>query len=416
MGPQKIVYLGVAGGAFLFSCRAVWRERNRPMFAAGLPWLIASIVLITLILFSLPVSLANGTPITEWLRDAATYGLLAASPVFGLDAAASMRSVLLRALLLGTAALGTLSFAIYWITARDLAALPIDRLVLPTASLPTLLFVVSLAAAVVDRRHRLAWIATGGVVLGVLLFTGSRSAILYGVAFPVVMIIAGRSMLARSAVASAGIGVAAVAFVVLVQGAFAIPVSQSPAAVDPGAPAASAEQPAGPLPTPSLPTPRPALNPDASVIARIRALLADPARDPSIRERLSQYSVAWDLFASSPIVGTGLGQEFVWTRVDGTVRRDFTADTPLILPAKLGVLGIAWLMLFAFVWIDFVRKVRQVAGLTIPGLAMTAWGAILVVLSWGSFNPEDKGFSLGLMFALSLGFIEIERAERTDTG
>jgi O-antigen ligase len=124
---------------------------------------------------------------------------------------------------------------------------------------------------------------------------------------------------------------------------------------------------------------------------------------------VAQYEVAWDLFASSPLVGVGLGHPFVWIRVDGTTRSDITADTPLILPAKLGVLGIAWLALFIAVWIRFVQRLRRVAGVTIPGLAMTAWAAILGALAWGSFNPEDKGFSFALMLLLSLAFIEIER-------
>ena len=61
------------------------------MFEAARPWLILSLLLLGLIALSLPVAIAHGTPITTWLRDAATYGLCAAAPVFALDAASSMR-------------------------------------------------------------------------------------------------------------------------------------------------------------------------------------------------------------------------------------------------------------------------------------------------------------------------------------
>jgi hypothetical protein len=404
LGPPKLVYLGLAGTAFLLSCRAVWALRDRPMFAAARPWLISSICLFGLIALSLPVALAHGTPVTQWLRDAATYGLLAAAPIVALDAASSMRHRLLSVLAFTTMAIGTVAYAMYWIDARSIAVIPFDRLVLPTASLPTALFAISLGASIVDERRRWTWIAVGGIALGIFFFTGSRSALFYLVAFPVLIMVAGRHFIARTTTATAGMALVAIAFVVFVQSAFAI-VPRQPSPTESGS--------AAPIPEDSLvplPTAPPALNPDATLIARLRAFLASPSRDPSIRERVEQYQVAWRHFASSPFVGTGLGHPFVWTRVDGTSRRDFTADTPLVLPAKLGILGVAWLGLFAYAWIRFVRTVRSVVGITAVGLAMTGWAAIALSLGWGSFILEDKGFSLALMLLLALALIAVEGA------
>ncbi len=143
---------------------------------------------------------------------------------------------------------------------------------------------------------------------------------------------------------------------------------------------------------------------------RLQDFLASPLRDGSVRERVTQYRLAWGLFTSSPIVGVGLGHAFVWTRIDGTEISDFTADTPLILPAKLGILGLVWFALLAVVWIRFVLQLRRIAGANIPGLTMAGWAAVLVVLAWAGFLIEDKGFSFTLMFLLALGFIEVERA------
>ncbi len=151
LGIPKLAYLAIAGLAFVLSCRAVLDVRDRPMFAAARLWLAASGFLFALIGLSLPVALIGGTPVSAWFRDAATYGLFAAAPIFALDAASSMRSGLLLRLLVVIAGLGALSFAIYWVSLRNLAALPFDQLVLPTASLPTTLFLVSLSAAVVVR-------------------------------------------------------------------------------------------------------------------------------------------------------------------------------------------------------------------------------------------------------------------------
>jgi hypothetical protein len=130
---------------------------------------------------------------------------------------------------------------------------------------------------------------------------------------------------------------------------------------------------------------------------------------------VTQYRVAWDLFISSPVLGVGLGHPITWTRLDGTVRSDFTADTPLILPAKLGIGGILWVVLLAIAWVRFVRRLNRVAGVTLPGLAMAGWAATLAALSWAGFSPEDKGFSFAFMFLLSLGFIEIERSATRQT-
>jgi O-antigen ligase len=146
----------------------------------------------------------------------------------------------------------------------------------------------------------------------------------------------------------------------------------------------------------------------------VTAFITSPKQDGSVRERVAQYRVAWDLFVSSPVVGVGLGHPFVWTRVDGTTWRDFNADTPLVLPAKLGVIGIAWLTLVAFVWVRFLRRLRKTAGITIPGLAMAGWAAVLVALAWTGFSLEDKGFSFALMFLLALALIEIEQATVSD--
>jgi hypothetical protein len=431
LATVKLVYLATATVAFLLSCRAVLDLRERPMFAAARPWLIASLVLFALIAISLPVALMHGTQISDWLRDAATYGLFAAAPIFALDAAASMRFRLVLRLAVAVAGLGALSFAIYWISLRNLAVLPFDQLVLPTSSLPTTLFLISSSAAFVYRRHRISWMVLGGIALGLFLVAGTRSALFLLVALPVFLVVAGGPLRARALVASLGVGVVAGVFVLTINTAFVIAGREVAPPIDVAGPNAMvgstvAQSPGsggGTLggsaqpgvtsvaPAEPTPTPRQAPNPDANIVQRLQEFLASPARDGSVRERAAQYVVAWDLFASSPMVGVGLGHQFAWTRIDGTVYSDFTADTPLILPAKLGILGLTWIMVLAVVWIRFVLRLRRTAGGTVPGLAMAGWAAILVALAWAVFTVEDKGFSFALMFLLALGFIEIERTQ-----
>lgn len=423
LGNAKLLYLGVAALAFALSLRAVWGIRATAMAVAARGWLIASGVLLVVIGISLPVALAHGTPFAQWLRDASTYGLFAAAPVFALDAASSRGRGRLLALTTAVTALGAVSYAVNWITLRNLAILPFDQLVLPTSSLPTTLFVVATGAAVVDRSRRIAWIVIGGIALATFLVAGTRSALFLLLALPVIGLAAGRPYAARSIVAGAGAAVVAAAFVLVIQATVISPGGQLAPPLDAGPPIATPSPGSSPapggtpapgtsLPPPATPAPttRPPANPNANLAQRIQEFLTSPQRDGSVRERVTQYGVAWDLFMSSPIVGVGLGHPITWTRIDGTVRTDFTADTPLILPAKLGLPGLVWLVFVAFAWLGFTRRLRQLPKPTIPGLALTGWAAILVALAWNGFSIEDKGFSFALMLLLALGFVEIDRA------
>jgi hypothetical protein len=436
LGLPKLIYLAVAAAAFGGACFAVWNLRGkRPaMFDAARPWLAVSLVLFGLIVLSLPVALSQGTPLSAWLRDAATYGLFAAAPVLALDAAATMRRGLLLGITVATGVLGSLSYAMYWIDSRNIAALPFTQLVLPTGSLPSVLLTVSLAAAILDRRRRLAWILLAGFALGAFFLTGTRSVLLELVALPAMAILAGRSLWSTSVGAAVGVGLVGGALAFAVQAGFVSAsrsdgAAQLPSSVPSGAPQVSAGPPAGESPPPSdlvsggeassssdapAPTSRPPANPNTTIIERLQALLAAPDRDGSIRERLIQYEVAWNLFVENPVLGAGLGHSFVWTRLGGSVYSDFTADTPLVLPAKLGILGVAWALLLAFVWLAFIRRLRRMAGVTVIGLAMGAWAALVVVFIWAGFTVEDKGFSFAVMLVLALGFIEIETGAALD--
>ncbi|MEA2653885.1 MAG: hypothetical protein QOI37_1112 [Chloroflexota bacterium] len=425
LGVPKVAYLVVAGVAAAAALRNVWGLRGTAIFDAMRPWLIVSGLLMLLIAISLPVALAHGTPVAQWLRDASTYGLFAAAPVFALDAAGTGRRKLVLALTVAFASLGALSFGLYWVSLRNLAALPFSQLVLPTASLPTVLFLVSLSAAILDPRRRLAWILIGGVTLALFLVTGTRSALLILAAVPVIVVMAGRPRWRASAVGSVGIAAVAAILVLTIQAGFVSASRQLPPPIDVAAPTDGASvAPAGTgpstppqtgaspgataeaTPSPPLVTAPPPTNPNANLLQRILDFLASPARDGSIRERVTQYGVAWDLFTSSPILGVGLGHPFPWTRLDGSSRVDFTADTPLVLPAKLGIVGVAWLAVLAVVWVMFARRLRT----GIPRLVMAGWAVVILALAWTGIAVEDKGFSFALMLILALGLMDLERA------
>jgi hypothetical protein len=95
-----------------------------------------------------------------------------------------------------------------------------------------------------------------------------------------------------------------------------------------------------------------------------------------------------------------------WVDVSGEPRSAFTADTPLVMPAKFGTLGILVFLGFAgaygaTVWTALQQDRRSGVTLTLVGFGVLA----IVGLPLG-FLVEDKGASLALILLLALAFTE----------
>lgn len=393
LDATKIVYLVgtilCLGGAML----AVWRARGTPAVRHGAPWLAASTALVILIAMSLLVARANGTPITDWLRDVAAYGLLASVPIFALDAQRSSSRRVLIGLLVVAGLLGGLSWAVEWLDRRDIVDLPFSRLVFPSGQLPSVLYLFAMATALTVGSQRTVWVLLAGVVLGLFLLTGTRSSLLLLIG-PIAMVaIAGGERIQSSVRTVFMHGVVAVAVVLAFQLALALPIlleiDQS------GEPGAS--HPAATL-GPSV---------AGSRIGTLPGVLGNPASDPSFRERVSQYEAAWVLFVSSPIVGVGPGHSIDWVNVSGRPRTGFTADTPLVLPAKFGLLGILVLMGTAAAYGNTVRTALRRSRRSAITLTLVGYGALTLAIIPLGFPFEDKGGSLALILLLTLTFAEL---------
>jgi O-antigen ligase len=144
-------------------------------------------------------------------------------------------------------------------------------------------------------------------------------------------------------------------------------------------------------------------------------LLDNPTSDASFTERLAQYEAAWRLFLSSPIVGVGAGHSIDWVDVSGYPRSGFTADTPLVMPAKFGVLGVLVFLGFAgaysaTVWTALRRDRRSGVTLTLLG-----FGALVIVGLPLGFLIEDKGAGLAIILLLALAFSERPPAHGTSS-
>ena len=80
----------------------------------------------------------------------------------------------------------------------------------------------------------------------------------------------------------------------------------------------------------------------------------------------------------------------------------FTLDTPLVTPAKFGLLGASIVVFLLAQAARAIGASRRLVGATQVGIALSGFGFIFVVdLPFGGFL-EDKGFSIALMLFLAL--------------
>lgn len=367
---------------------AVWAVRRTPDVRRAVAWIAASAALAVVIAISFLVARANGTSTTDWLRDAAAYALFAALPVYALDGRASSSRKLLVAMLVVAGLLGGLSWAVEWLNRRDILDLPFARLVFPSPQLPGMLFLFAMASALTAGRRGGKWIVLAGLTLGLFLVTGTRSSLLLLIGPLAMAALAGWDRIGRSMRILLLHAVVAVAVVLAFQLAVILP-----AALGLGR---AAGEPGSSSPGNIL----------GDRIGSMPGLLGDPTSDGSFKERLAQYQAAWALFVSSPIVGVGPGHSIDWVDVSGNPRTGFTADTPLVLPAKFGLLGILVFIGVAMAYGFTVRAALRRDRRSAITLTLVGYGLWTIVSLPLGFPIEDKGASLALVLLLALAFAE----------
>jgi hypothetical protein len=387
----KVGYLSLTVLAVLGAVVAAWRARDDDVTAAARPWFALSLVIALIVAMSLPVSMAAGVSPITWLRDVAAYGLLAAAPWLGADLARDGRARLIFGALLVAGTIGALSFTIEWLQRRNFTDLPLDRLGLPSLTLAAVAYAVALAIAVVGPG-RLRWGAFAAAILGCLLLTGTRTSFVLLAAFlaygAILMVTQRRHGLA----VIAQIGLIQLLTIVLVVGMSVI--GRSSEALLPGG------------------NPTESSSPDSQAeggapvgeLGDRFVTIDDVAtgRDPSFVERIEQTRVAWSAFAEHPFLGVGPGFEFTWVRSSGTVFTTTYLDTPLVVIAKFGVLGLALFVAIICAFALTVRRLVVPGGWTWVALGVLGYGAILFALLPFGWPPEDKGTGIAMILLISL--------------
>lgn len=435
VGGLKILYFALAVGVVLGSVRVIRRNWHSPVVSAARPWLIASVVLAGLVALTLPLAILKATPLSAWVRDAAAYGLVAAAPWVALDLglSASRRAVLSLAVLASGAA--TLSYLVVWIQRRGIADLAIDRLVLPSFVLATALFSLAVALSLSARRRRFIWTALACLAIGILVVAGTRATLVILLISPVTLLASwltdrtesvGPKIVVAAMPILVALGIVTATLLHLsIPGLRDVATSPSPgpniveATPGPSQVAASSSQLPGTVegnPSPSavaaLPSQSPGdVRPDLTDrYDTFGAVLA--GSDPSLRERLSQTRALWAVFLQSPLVGIGLGATVPWVDAAGRTRTDtvFTADTPVLVLAKFGILGLVIVGVLAWSAISTIRALLRRPETRQASLILIAFATGMVALTPLGWQVEDKGTGLAIVLLVGLALVDIRES------
>ena len=398
LDPAKVAYLLVAAAAVAvaMSMAPWWLSESRVEIAR--PWLISSAAFVGLLIVSLAVSRAHGTPATSWLRDAAPYALFASAPILALACARSVSRAWLISVFAVCGSLASLSFTVEWLGRRQLIDLPIDRIVLPAGTLASGLLALATALALAAAWRRSLWAAGGGAVLGLFFITGTRSTLILLIIPVGLALLAGRPWrpAARALLIEAAV---AVAVFLVAESTIAFANGTLPI-LTPGQASPSSSAP----------------DPFAQRVQGLGTLLTDPGSDQSFQERVTQTKVALQAFSSSPIVGVGPGYAFEWTDIGKQKLSSFTLDTPFLYLAKFGLLGLVPLGFFAAAYLRLILKLRRTQPRArVEFLAVAGFALVLVASGILNVPMEDKGASFALIFVVALGARLLIHRDLTDT-
>ena len=369
LSTVKVLYLVCTAVATLAATRNCILHRESIALRALKPILALDLVVAGLLATSAAVALANGSTPSGWLRDLAPYALFVAAPVLALDNHAS-DGRLTTDLLVVAGLLSAASFAIECENARLATPLPVKELVLPSGFLPLAMASYAFSSALQARNKRVAWSGAGILAYLLLLLPGVRSALVHLVAIPAILLSTPVRNIRRTAIgfmlAGGAISVGVLGLLLLHQSGVIR----------------------------NAPTYR---------FLSLLQVAANPLSDASARSRVLQSGMAWQAFVSHPVAGIGLGHLYQWRDEFGVFHSTTTLDTPLLLLARFGSIGMVVSIAVAAVYVAFAARLRQYQSTTVPRSALI--GFITVAIVWlivGGPPMEDKGFSFGLMLLLTL--------------
>lgn len=147
---------------------------------------------------------------------------------------------------------------------------------------------------------------------------------------------------------------------------------------------------------------------DPDFIAKRLGFLLDFSIDAFVADRSAQWRVeryyrALSYFKGQPVLGKGFGTITAYERLDETQAVSFYLDTPLLVPAKFGIVGTVALAVCVFVLAHVSLGWCSHKEVSVDQLAILGFMAGTVAALPLSAVLEDKGYVLGLCLVLALG-------------
>lgn len=331
------------------------RSAMRPAFrGAGLLLLFATAVAVA--------SIAAGEEASRVIRDATTYLMAGAAPFIGADA--SRVASLQRARLTAGAfvLMGAAGFAAFWLAARGVGTLGIDRFIMFSMVLTA--FGFSLGIGYGLARKNLLWLSIGTACLIAILVTGTRTGLLLIVGFLGIVGARKRGLVPLSRVFFGAGGLAAALYFVLPAVASLVAVSGF-------------------------------LTGRASALMSVFTNGLSSDASGAIRQEALQITVqAWQ--QSNPLFGVGFGHAFPNPNAM-QAPADFQLDSPLLILAKFGILGSIVLMVAVAMMFYAAWRVRKGDEKRLPEqVAARSFALIIVAVGFLGLPFEDKGFALSM--------------------
>ncbi len=373
---SKALYL--AGIALIFAI-AVPNLRNADARYSRLVTITALLLMQAAISFC--VAVAHGNSMLNWLRDVSAFLIFAAAPVFAIDLVTDDSKTWILPMFVAAGAVSSVLYTIGLLGRRHLATATSNQHFFFSLFLPAALLSYASVASLRSQKNKVAWTAlTIGIVL-CMLSSGTRVAILLVVIpFSIVVFSEGlgfRSLLRVTFFLGTTLSAGLILFFYL------MPLSSDSRRI---------------------------------VLQRFGAMVLNSGElrsDESVAARASETLVLFRAFVEDPVFGTGPGKIFAWPTFEGGhMSEGFNVtDSPLVYPAKYGLVGVTMLLVVVVIFRRFLHAMRDIAEQDEPLLALVAYSVFsLVYMVVGPFY-EDKGFAMGLLFLLSLSLFSVPALE-----
>lgn len=369
--PLKVAYFLVVGAVLAVDVQGLVRERHRnaQVQLEAAHFLRLSVPVGATLALSALTGLAAGSPPVNVARDIAPYLMLVAVPALALDAGDRVPTAVLQRLLVVAGLLSTTGFTVFWLERRELLSVPLDAYLFNNDNIGIALFCYACARVISTARRRTGWLALASLALALPLTSGTRAVLLYLLG-PAAM--AGVLLLRRRTDMLGRLVLAAAVLALLSGILFAGLLRQ------------------GLLDERLV----------AERLASITELTGGLERDASTNERLIQNRLALETLRDHPVLGVGPGHLFTWYGPSTLVTTvAFTLDTPLVTPAKFGVVASALLVLYLLSWSRLARDSMPRTDAWF--LALVGYLTVTIATGLTAALLENKGFALAMVVLLA---------------